>query len=197
MAKYDHLYARATIRFASLAQGERVMKFGLLPNLRVTRVTDETGKELHYVQEDRKRDGSFYAILDEAPAVGRDHAITIEYEGDKVLFNAGNGSYYVAARESWYPNLNGFGEKALYDLTFKVPPSNVLMLIVVSVTLSANGEFRSAAASAEDGPEGAEPITWKRSREVTPMALAICGKSEMSSLSPSHRTTARNMVFSS
>src|SRR5260370_33361276 len=34
---------------------------------------------------------------------------------------AGEGSFYVAARTSWYRKLNGFGERALYDLTFKVP----------------------------------------------------------------------------
>jgi len=31
------------------------------------------------------------------------------------------GSFYVSARSSWYPNLNGFGERAFYDLTYKVP----------------------------------------------------------------------------
>src|SRR5712691_7192125 len=31
--------------------------------------------------------------------------------------------------KSWYTNLNGFSEKALYDLTFKVPPSNVLISV--------------------------------------------------------------------
>ena len=105
------------------------MKFGLLPTLRVTRVTDQNGQDLHYIQEDRKEDGSFYAILDAAPEMGQEHSITVEYAGDKVLFNAGNGSYYVGARESWYPNLNGFGEKALYDLTFKVPHSNVVISV--------------------------------------------------------------------
>ena len=51
--------------------------------------------------------------------------------GDKVLDDAGDGSYYVGARESWYPNLNGggFGEKALYDLTFKVPHSNMVISV--------------------------------------------------------------------
>jgi hypothetical protein len=54
----------------------------------------------------------------------------VEYGGDKVLTNAGSGSYYIiGARQSWYPNLNGFGEKALYDLTFKVPPSNLLISV--------------------------------------------------------------------
>jgi hypothetical protein len=129
IAKNDHLFGRATITFEPLIGGERVMKFGLLPTLRVTRVTDQSGQDLHFVQENRKDDGSFYAILNEAPAMGQEHAISIEYVGDKVLANAGNGSYYVSARDSWYPNLNGFGEKALYDLTFKVPPANVLISV--------------------------------------------------------------------
>jgi Carboxypeptidase regulatory-like domain/Peptidase family M1 domain len=129
IAKNGHLFGRTTITFEPLIAGERLMKFGLLPSLRVARVTDQGGQDLHFVQEPRKEDGSFYAILDAAPAMGQEHSISVEYVGDKVLTNAGSGSYYVGARDSWYPNLNGFGEKALYDLTFKVPPSNVLISI--------------------------------------------------------------------
>jgi hypothetical protein len=129
IGKNDHLHSRATITVESLVEGERVMKFGLLPNLRVTRVTDQNGQDLHFIQENRKEDGSFYAILDAAPAIRQEHSISIEYAGDKVLESAGDGSYYVSARESWYPNLNGFGEKALYDLTFKVPHSNVVISV--------------------------------------------------------------------
>ena len=129
IAKNNHLYSRATLTFAPLVSGERVMKFALLPTLRVTRVSDENGKELHFIQESRKEDGSFYAVLDEAPEIGKEHSISVEYVGDQVLYDAGSGSYYVGARESWYPNLNGFGEKALYDLTFKVPRSNVVISV--------------------------------------------------------------------
>ena len=129
IAKNEHLFSRATITFEPLVPGERVLKFALLPTLRVTRVTGQSGQDLHFIQENRKEDGSFYAVLDEAPTMGQVHSITVEYGGDKVLSNAGSGSYYVGARESWYPNLNGFGEKALYDLTFKVPPSNVLISV--------------------------------------------------------------------
>ncbi len=129
IGKNNHLFSRATITYEPLVPGERVMKFGLLPTLRVIRVADEKGQDLHFIQENRKEDGSFYAVLDEAPAMGQAHSITVEYGGDKVLYDAGGGSYYIGARESWYPNLNGFGEKALYDLTFKVPPSNVLISV--------------------------------------------------------------------
>src|SRR5256885_2380885 len=104
IGKNNHFFSRASIAFSPRIEGERVLKFGLLPTLRVTRVTDENGKDLHFIQENRKEDGSFYAILDEAPPVGKDHVITIEYTGDKVLYDAGGGSYYVGARESWYPN---------------------------------------------------------------------------------------------
>jgi hypothetical protein len=121
IAKNRHLFSTATVSFEPLVAGERVLKFGLLPNLRVTRVTDQQGKDLYFIQESRKEDGSFYAILPQAPPLGQEQSINVEYEGDKVLEEAGEGSFYVGARTSWYPNLNGFGERALYDLTFKVP----------------------------------------------------------------------------
>jgi hypothetical protein len=121
IAKNGHLFSSATLTFESLVAGERVLKFGLLPNLRVTRVADEQGRNLYFIQESRKEDGSFYAVLPQAPPLGAEQSIYVEYAGDKVLEVAGEGSYYVAARSSWYPNLNGFGEKSLYDLTFKVP----------------------------------------------------------------------------
>lgn len=121
ISKNDHLFSTATISFEPLLAGERVLKFGLLPNLRVSRVVDDHAQDIYYVQESRKEDGSFYVILPQATEAGKQYSITVQYEGDKVLDSAGDGSYYVRARTSWYPNLNGFGEHALYDLTFRVP----------------------------------------------------------------------------
>ena len=129
IGKNAHFASQAKITFEPQVPGDRVLKFGLLSTLRVARVLDENGKDLHFIQEDKQQDGSFYAVLDEAPAMGKEHSIIVEYGGDKVLYDAGGGSYYVGARESWYPNLNGFGEKALYDLTFKVPKSNVVISV--------------------------------------------------------------------
>jgi len=121
IAKNEHLFSTATITFVPLVAGERVLKFGLLPNLRVTRVIGEQGQDLYFIQESRKEDGSFYAILQRAPEMGKEQSITVDYTGDKVLQQAGDGSFYVGSRSSWYPNLNGFGERTLYDLTYKVP----------------------------------------------------------------------------
>jgi hypothetical protein len=158
IGKNNHLAAAATITFSPLIPGERVMKFSLLPNLRVARVKDESGADLHFVQERRQDDGSFYAILDKAPEAGKDHSITIEYAGDKVITEAGPGSYYIGDREDWYPNLSGggFGMHSLFDLTFKVQRSYKLISV---------GELKS-----ESTEEGFAVTHW-----VTPVPVAIAG----------------------
>jgi hypothetical protein len=117
----NHLTSVATIRFASLTQGERVIRFELLPNLRVTRVTGTDANDLYFIQESRKADGSFYVILPTSLEKGAEYSVTVEYAGDKVIVQAGIGSFYVRARQAWYPNLNHFSDRAQYDLTYKVP----------------------------------------------------------------------------
>ena len=141
IAKNEHLFSTATITFQPLIRGERVLKFGLLPNLRVTRVFDEQGQNLYFIQESRKEDGSFYVVLPQAPPAGKDASITVEYAGDKVLEKAGEGSFYVRARSSWYPNLNGFGERVSYDLTFKVPHRFTVVSVGKLEGQSVEGDF--------------------------------------------------------
>ena len=156
IARNQHLFGSATISFEPLIQGERVLKFALLPNLRVSRVLDEQGQNLFFIQESRKEDGSFYVMLANAPDPGKEMSITVEYAGDKVVLDAGGGSFYVRARTSWYPNLNGFGERAFYDLTFKVPHRYK----VISV-----GKLQSESV------EGDLAV----SHWVTPIAVAVAG----------------------
>lgn len=156
IAKNQHLFSTATITFEPLIPGERVLKFDLLPNLRVTRVVDRDGQDLYFIQEGRKEDGSFYVILPSPPEPGKKASVTVQFAGDKVLEEAGEGSFYVGARTSWYPNLNGFGEHALFDLTFKVPHRYK----VISV-----GELKSEAI--EDG--------FAVSHWITPIPVAVAG----------------------
>lgn len=59
ISKNSHLFSTATISFQPLLAGERVLKFALLPNLRVSRVVDDQAQDIYYVQESRKEDGSF------------------------------------------------------------------------------------------------------------------------------------------
>ena len=156
IAKNHHLFSSATVTFEPLIQGERILKFGLLPNLRVSRVFDEQGQNLLFVQESRKQDGSFYVILPKAPDLGKQTAVTVEYAGDKVLEVAGEGSFYVGARTAWYPNLNGFGEHATYDLTFKVPRHNKVISVGTLQGESTEGDL--------------EISHW-----VTPIPVAVAG----------------------
>ena len=125
----DHLTSVATVNFEPLIEGERVLKFQMLPNLRVTRVADQQGKDLYFIQESRKADGSLYVILPAPVSIGTLSSITIEYAGDHVIYKAGIGSFYVQAREAWYPNLNGFGERSSYDLTYRYPKKYRLISI--------------------------------------------------------------------
>src|SRR6266478_1548676 len=76
IGKNNHLASRATITYEPLVAGERVMKFGLLPTLRVTRVTGENGQDLHFIHENQKEDRFSFAIFDDAPPVEKAYAIT-------------------------------------------------------------------------------------------------------------------------
>src|SRR5258708_717103 len=129
IGKNAHFASQAKITFEPRIPGDRVLKFGLLSTLRVARVIDENGRDLHFIQEDKKHDGTFYAILDEAPAMGKEHTIIVEYGGDKMLYDAGGGRYYVGARESSYPNPNGLGGKALYYVAFYVSNSHAVITV--------------------------------------------------------------------
>ena len=120
IGRNDHLASTCNLKFQALVDGTRVVSFGLLPSLRVARVT-HIGREISFIQENRKEDGSFYVIMPEPLVKGNSYEIGIEYEGNKVVQKEGNGNFAVGARTSWYPSLNAFADRALYDLTFKVP----------------------------------------------------------------------------
>lgn len=120
------LTATADLTFNALGDGDRVLNFGLLPNLRVTRVTMGE-REVNFIQESRKEDGSFYVVLPEPLAKGRQYKLSIEYQGNKVIEDAGGGNFAVGARTSWYPSVNAFNDRATFDLTFKVPNKYTLV----------------------------------------------------------------------
>src|SRR5262249_50847862 len=107
---------------------DRVIQFSLKPTLRVTAVS-MGGKEVDYIQEDKKEDGALYVILPEAMKPGAAGDLRLEYAGDKVVHKEGGGNFSVGARESWYPNVNTFRDHAKYDLTFRVPKRYTLVRV--------------------------------------------------------------------
>ena len=128
IGRNDKLTSVAEITFRARMDGVRVLKFGLLPSLRVTRVAVKD-KDLGYVQEARKEDGSFYVIMPEGLRKGETYQVHIEYEGNKVVSKEGSGTYSIGARTAWYPNLNSFLDRAIYDLTFKIPKGNTMVSV--------------------------------------------------------------------
>jgi len=120
------LAATARIQLTAKADGARLIPLTLLPNLRVSRVSDGA-RELSYIQEPIKEDASFYVILPEPMVKGHTYNLGIVYAGGQIIHTAGSGNFSVGARESWYPSLNMFLDHATYDLTFKFPKQYTLV----------------------------------------------------------------------
>ena len=140
IGKNEHLTSIADLRFEPLRDGDRVIRLSLLPNLRVSGVS-MSGKNISFIQEGRKLDSSFYLVLPESTVKGKMEDVTIEYAGDKVIYNAGGGSFAVGARTDWYPGLNIFHDRATYDLTFKVPRRYTLVSVGQEAGSGREGDF--------------------------------------------------------
>lgn len=154
VGKNDRLAAKAALRFRALRDGDRVIPFTLLPNLRVSSASLD-GAPIGFIQEGAKQDGELSLILTQ-PTV-KDHVYTAEmnYEGNKVVFKEGGGNYSVGARENWYPAVSILRDKATYDITFHSPRH----LTLVSVGKLA-GEKR----------DGDETVSQWKSDEPLPVA---------------------------
>ncbi|MEW6207413.1 MAG: carboxypeptidase regulatory-like domain-containing protein [Acidobacteriota bacterium] len=139
----EKLTARADLTFTALSDGERVLGFGLLPALRVTRMS-LADRDIHFIQESRKQDGSAYAVFPEPLVRGRQYKLTIEYQGDRVIEDAGGGNFAVGARTSWYPSVNAFTDRATYELTFKVPKKYSLIGVGKLVKSWTEGDFAAS-----------------------------------------------------
>lgn len=119
--------AVASIRFRTMDSSLRILELSLLPALRIreaARLLTEGDSivqvPLEFIQEVEGDDFSA-AVLFEPPLVmGEEVTLKLVYSGDSVLDDDGDGNYKVLARTSWYPNL-GFGDRATFDLTFRVP----------------------------------------------------------------------------
>ncbi len=136
----DHLTATTEFQFRAVVGGERVLKFSLLPALRVSSI--KTGQQnVPFIQEDQKKDAGLYVILPEPTVKDRTYQLTFQYGGDKVIQKAGGGNFSVGARTSWYPSVNGFSDQAKYDLIYKVPRQYTLVSVGKPVKETREGNF--------------------------------------------------------
>ena len=139
----EKLTAVAELTFLPMGDGDRLLRFGLLPNLRVTRVT-AAEREINFIQEQRKEDASFYVVWPEPLVKGQRYKLTIEYQGNKVVEDAGGGNFAVGARTSWYPSANAFNDRATFDLTFKVPNRYTLVGVGTLVKSWREGDYAAS-----------------------------------------------------
>lgn len=119
------------IKIKALASGVRVLPFDLLPTLRATRVSDDAGNELNFIQEDKDQDADFGIILQTGTEAGKEFNITIEYQGADAILDLGSGNFALSprARSTWYPNnpSTAFGDRAAFDITYRYPKKNMLV----------------------------------------------------------------------
>jgi hypothetical protein len=118
---------RLTLR--PLSPGLRVLPFRLFRTLRVSRVSDEQGRDLQFIQEGRDSDADFGVILPDPLEAGKDVRLTVEYAGGDAISDLGGGNFYLGPRSTWYPNNYGtqFGDRAAFDIAFRYAKSKTLI----------------------------------------------------------------------
>ncbi|MCI0626868.1 MAG: hypothetical protein L0387_35350 [Acidobacteria bacterium] len=112
------LEARVETRFKAAVDGARVLSLDLFPTLRMRKVTDNQGRELNFVQEDKERDADFAVILAEPLRKGQTYSLIFEYGGDDAVMDSGGGNYTLIARSNWYPNAS-FDDRASYEMALE------------------------------------------------------------------------------
>ncbi len=117
------LTANDTLTFRSNVAGTRVLPFDLSPSMRVSRVQDEQGRDLNFIQEGKTEDADLAVIWPQPLQVGQDHKVTIQYGGEGVVKDYGGGNFALVERTNWYPSNGGtqFGDRAIFDLTIRYP----------------------------------------------------------------------------
>ncbi|HYW71064.1 MAG TPA: carboxypeptidase regulatory-like domain-containing protein [Pyrinomonadaceae bacterium] len=140
--------ANDTVTLTAQDDGARVLPFSLFRSLRVSRVRDEAGHDLAFVQEAKDEDADFGVIFPKPLERGKTYKINFEYSGGDALIDVGGGNFFVnpGARLSWYPNNEGtaFGDRARFDVTFRYPKGKTLIGTGAPVEEAADGDLVAA-----------------------------------------------------
>ena len=120
--KGAHLTATDVVTFRALTE-TRVVPLNLYRTLRVSRVEDEQGKELNFIQQSKDEDADFGIIFPQALVAGKTYKVKVQYDGGDALRDSGGGNFILVPRSSWYPNNGGtqFGDRAIFNMTFRFP----------------------------------------------------------------------------
>jgi hypothetical protein len=156
--KGAHLTASDLITFESRRSSIRVLPLDLFPTLRVSRIEDEKGRDLKFIQENKDEDADFAVIFPESLEAGKTYKIKVHYAGSDALLDSGGGNFILnpSARANWYPNNAGtqFGDRALFEMTFRFPKA----LSLVSTGALASPEVREGDTTVAKWTSGATQL---------------------------------------
>jgi hypothetical protein len=124
--KDNRLSATATMEIEVPGGTARVLPLSLEGVLRISSVQDADGNKLAFIQEARNLDSDPWVILPEPAAPGKVYTLKIAYDEDstrdsRIVFQRGEGLYYVTARESWFPSFGAFDDRTRFSLHFLSP----------------------------------------------------------------------------
>jgi hypothetical protein len=162
-----------------LRDGVRVVRLNLYPTLRVSGVYSESGAPLDFVQEDKKLDPEFAAILPAAAKKGDSVRLLTVYSGKDALRADGKDTYYLmsGARDSWYPaGLSGFGDFASFHMTFHFPKNLQIVATGKQVGLTPESGNMVKAVWETDAPipvAGFNIGDFKRVDSKTPQGFGV------------------------
>ena len=146
VASGTELRGTATLRLRSAIPSLRVLRFGLLPSLRIEealRIAPAGGEPqaLRFVQEKQEEDAQPAVFLDPPVERGANVVLRIRYAGKGVLIADGDGVYRVEARSEWYPYVGDFHDRATYDLTYRTPKDRTLVSVGKLVGTESEGSL--------------------------------------------------------
>jgi hypothetical protein len=123
------IIATDQVTLRALVSGTRVVPFDLYRSLRVSRVKDDQGRELSFIQEKKDEDAEFGVVVPQALEAGKTYKLTVEYDGEDALKDSGGGNFILLPRSSWYPNnsATAFGDRAVFSMTFRYPKDYIFV----------------------------------------------------------------------
>jgi len=126
--KGTHITAKDRLSFRALVPG-RIVLLNLFASLRVSRVQDEQGKDLNFIQEAKDEDADLGIIMPQTMEAGKSYTLTVQYDGGDALRDSGGGNFILIPRLTWYPNNSGtqFGDRATFDMTFRYPKGYIFV----------------------------------------------------------------------
>lgn len=124
--KSNHLSATAEMDFQVPDGTPRMLPVNLEGVLRVSGVTDDSGKPWKFIQEERNRDSNLWVILPESAQPNKTYKMKTAYQEDstresRVVDQQGSGLYFVGSRESWFPSFDPFDDRTHFVLHFTSP----------------------------------------------------------------------------